>query len=170
MQICQNRPLDEFMQYSFMCSSALCIVTWHNKSLCSTNLCDLCLTHIIRININLVLKLVALRYYCWRLAIFLLIQRREQRLQDQLSNPHYLKPSSAASSKASGGGGRAGESTGLTESSGLTAIDTSKIPVQKLELGIGLIIGKSYMYMYMYVQCRICVLYYMYVHVHVYAV
>jgi hypothetical protein len=70
--------------------------------------------------------------------IFLLTQR----LQDQLSNPHYLKPSAAASSRASGGG-RAGESTGLTESSGLTAIDTSKIPVQKLELGIGLIIGGS---------------------------
>ena len=80
-------------------------------------------------------------------SILLLTQRREQRLQDQLSNPHYLKPSAAASSRASGGGGgRAGESTGLTESSGLTAIDASKIPVQKLELGIGLIIGRSSIY------------------------
>ena len=74
------------------------------------------------------------------LLIFLLTQRREQRLQDQLSNPHYLKPS-AFSSKSSGG--RSVESVGPTEATGLTAIDTSKIPVQKLELGIGLIIGRS---------------------------
>ena len=76
------------------------------------------------------------------ISLFLLTQRREQRLQDQLSNPHYLKPSATSSRASGGGGGRAGESTGLTESSGLTAIDTSKIPVQKLELGIGLIIGR----------------------------
>ena len=69
------------------------------------------------------------------------IQRREQRLQDQLSNPHYLKPSTFSSKSTPG---RSGESLGFSESSGLTAsVDTSRIPVQKLELGIGLVIGRS---------------------------
>ena len=68
----------------------------------------------------------------------LLTQHREERIQSQLSNPHYLKPSAFSSAKST----PARETVGLTETSGLTAIDTSKIPVQKLELGIGLIIGR----------------------------
>ena len=81
---------------------------------------------------------------------FFLTQRREQRLQDQLSNPHYLKPSAASAISKTSGGGRSRESVGLTESSGLTAIDTSKIPVQKLELGIGLIIGRAHVMFHMH--------------------
>lgn len=70
----------------------------------------------------------------------LLTQRREERLQSQMSNPHYLKPSSSVRSTP----GKPGDSPGMSESSGLMAgIDPSKIPVQKLELGIGLIIGRS---------------------------
>ena len=95
------------------------------------------------------------------MCVFLLTQRREERLQNQLSNPHYLKPSAAASSSSSTKitEGRSGESVGLTEATGLTTIDTSKIPVQKLELGVGLIIGESCdlllhaCHMYMYVLC-----------------
>ena len=73
--------------------------------------------------------------------LFLLTQRREERLQSQMSNPHYLKPSSSPKMAPVA---RSSGPVGLTESSGLTAgIDTTKIPVQKLELGIGLIIGRS---------------------------
>ena len=52
MQICQNGPLDKLMQFLFtcMCSSALCIVTWGDKTLCGTILCDLRLIRIIRVN------------------------------------------------------------------------------------------------------------------------
>ena len=71
----------------------------------------------------------------------MLTQLREERLQSQMSNPHYLKPSASPKMTPST---RSSEFAGLSESSGLTAgIDTSKIPVQKLELGIGLIIGGS---------------------------
>ena len=28
MQVCQNEPLDKFMQFLFMCSNALCIVMY----------------------------------------------------------------------------------------------------------------------------------------------
>ncbi len=58
-------------------------------------------------------------------------QRREQRLQDQLSNPHYLKPSSKSSTPA-----RVDESTGLA-----SKVDVSNIPVSKLELGVALVLG-----------------------------
>ena len=51
MRIHQNRPLDKFMRFLFMLSSALCIVTYGTiKNLCGTNLCDQRLTRIIRIN------------------------------------------------------------------------------------------------------------------------
>ena len=51
MRICQNGSLDKFMRFLFMHSSALCIVSvWHDKNLCDTNLCDMCLTCIIHIN------------------------------------------------------------------------------------------------------------------------
>ena len=79
-------------------------------------------------------------HYC---IVFLLTQRREERIQSQMSNPHYLKPSSS-SAKSSQGAAAGDSSFGLSESSGLTAgVDTSKIPIQKLELGIGLVLGKS---------------------------
>ena len=51
MQICQNRPLDKSMRLLFMCSSTFMHSNvWRDKYLCGTNLCDLCLTRIIRIN------------------------------------------------------------------------------------------------------------------------
>ena len=49
----------------------------------------------------------------------LLTQRREERLQSQLGNPHYLKPSAVSSAKFTPGR----EKVGLTE---VTSIDTSK--------------------------------------------
>ena len=49
-----------------------------------------------------------------------------------MSNPHYLKPSSKSSTPA-----RADESTGLA-----SKIDISNIPVNKLELGVALVIGE----------------------------
>lgn len=61
-------------------------------------------------------------------------KRREQRRQDQLSNPHYLKPSISPKLPS-----RATEGTGLTTTSNY---DVSSIPVAKLELGTALIIDE----------------------------
>ena len=68
MQIRQNRPIDKFMRFHFMCSSALCIVTYGVIKIYAvyTNICDLHLTriHVICI-INLTQKFVALRYHTY---------------------------------------------------------------------------------------------------------
>lgn len=61
------------------------------------------------------------------------LQRREQRRLDQLSNPHYLKPSSSPKATP-----KANEGTGLTS---VASVDVSSIPIAKLELGSALIIG-----------------------------
>ena len=51
MRICQNGPLDKFMQFLFMRSSTLCKVIYGTiKNLCRTNLCDQIWPRIIRIN------------------------------------------------------------------------------------------------------------------------
>ena len=49
MRDCQNGPLNKFMRFLFMHSSAYesNVLVWRNKNLCNINLCDLCLTHII---------------------------------------------------------------------------------------------------------------------------
>ena len=40
----------ELLLVIYMRSSSLCIATYDAKNLCGTNLCNLCFTHIIRIN------------------------------------------------------------------------------------------------------------------------
>ena len=62
MQICRNGPLDRFMRFLFTHSSIQCIVTYGTTKICGTNLCDLCLTRIIRIDKSLYHKFVALWY------------------------------------------------------------------------------------------------------------
>ena len=69
-------------------------------------------------------------YFCFYRYV-VSIQRREQRRQDQMSNPHYLKPSSKSATPL-----RIDEGTGLT-----SRVDVSNIPVSKLELGMALVIG-----------------------------
>ena len=53
MRIGQNGPLEKFMRFLFMHLNVACItniILWRNNIYADTNLCDRCLTHIIRIN------------------------------------------------------------------------------------------------------------------------
>lgn len=72
-------------------------------------------------------------------------QARERRRQDQLSNPHYLKPSSSNSPSL-----RREEEVEVGKPA--TATSTKDIPVSKLELGIPLLIGQLNITKFMFIH------------------